>query len=472
MIYKQQIRWAFKNPFKFIRKYFYITIAAIKNPRSVTEQYWYLIVSNKLFLIREIIIGPIQYCNKYGFKKFIQKILFYFLRPKELYLTLQRSTRDLHLYVVDKSKKPYDGVNLFGFYEYTFGLSRTIHFFENICNILNIPYSINNIPVTGHKSNFVTYLKKQKYNSDYYINIVCINPDQCPFLFDLYPYELYFKDKYNIAYWMHETSLLPKSFHKYAQYFDEIWTPSNFSKSVLEYIDKPIYVIPLVEHLNSGLKIGQPLPIQIIYNFLKNKEENKKFLFIFDYLSCPFRKNIFQLIEIFKEVYKKTNGFILILKIKNVPANFVKDLQKQIGEMPIIIYEEDLSSQELTYLYTISNYYISLHASEGYGLTVLEAISYGLMPIVTNYGGVTDFCDESNSILIDYDLIDIPKESIYYGGGKWAKPKKQQVIDVILSLIKNKIILKPSLEIFNKLNKKESSNEILELLKNVPYKNV
>ena len=49
--------------------------------------------------------------------------------------------------------------------------------------------------------------------------------------------------------------------------------------------------------------------------------------------------------------------------------------------------------------------YVSLHRSEGFGLTMAEAMAIGKPVIATGYSGNVDFMNSGNSHLIEYAMI-------------------------------------------------------------------
>jgi hypothetical protein len=59
----------------------------------------------------------------------------------------------------------------------------------------------------------------------------------------------------------------------------------------------------------------------------------------------------------------------------------------------------------MTGLYQVTDCYVSLHRSEGFGYGPAEALYWGKPAIVTAYSGVCDFCTESTAKLVDYELI-------------------------------------------------------------------
>jgi glycosyltransferase involved in cell wall biosynthesis len=64
--------------------------------------------------------------------------------------------------------------------------------------------------------------------------------------------------------------------------------------------------------------------------------------------------------------------------------------------------------------------YVSLHRSEGFGLTMAEAMAFGKPVIATNYGGNTDFMTRENSYLVDYELATMERKTGPYEKG-WVR---------------------------------------------------
>jgi glycosyltransferase involved in cell wall biosynthesis len=78
-------------------------------------------------------------------------------------------------------------------------------------------------------------------------------------------------------------------------------------------------------------------------------------------------------------------------------------------------------------LMSAADVYVSLHAAEGYGLTILEAMSLGTPAICTGYSGNMDFTSPENSWLVDYALIRTDEiAGPYPKGSIWASPDREQ----------------------------------------------
>ena len=86
-----------------------------------------------------------------------------------------------------------------------------------------------------------------------------------------------------------------------------------------------------------------------------------------------------------------------------------------------------LSQTDYEVMFSSSHCYVSLHRAEGFGIAVAEAIKFGIPVIVSEYGGVLDFCNSDNSYLIGCRLKIIANGSYPYSHGlHWAEPDVAQ----------------------------------------------
>jgi glycosyltransferase involved in cell wall biosynthesis len=107
-------------------------------------------------------------------------------------------------------------------------------------------------------------------------------------------------------------------------------------------------------------------------------------------------------------------------------------LQKQAKQVGAVVIDQRFAQEELFGLITACDCYVSLHRSEGLGLTLAEAMMLGKPCIATKYSGNLDFMDENNSLLIDYQLIEI-EETVgsYEKGHRWAEPSIPQAANAM-----------------------------------------
>jgi glycosyltransferase involved in cell wall biosynthesis len=70
-----------------------------------------------------------------------------------------------------------------------------------------------------------------------------------------------------------------------------------------------------------------------------------------------------------------------------------------------------------------SDAYVSLHRSEGFGLGMAEALSFGRIVIGTDYSGSTDFLNDQTGYPVPYSLCPVlPHEYPFSEGQFWAEP--------------------------------------------------
>ena len=76
--------------------------------------------------------------------------------------------------------------------------------------------------------------------------------------------------------------------------------------------------------------------------------------------------------------------------------------------------------------------YVSLHRSEGFGLTIAEAMAHGKPVIATAYSGNLEYMTEDTSFFVPYGLTPIPRGiDPYPAGGEWAEPDLGAAADLM-----------------------------------------
>src|SRR5262249_49655448 len=134
------------------------------------------------------------------------------------------------------------------------------------------------------------------------------------------------------------------------------------------------------------------------------------FLFVFDYRSVFARKNPLGLVEAFKRAFEPGAG--PSLAIKSICGDEFPEqreaLAAAVADRPEIrLLEENVSVGMKNAMIAGCDCYVSLHRSEGLGLTMAEAMYFGRPVIATAYSGNVDFMTEENSYLVPHGMTEI-----------------------------------------------------------------
>src|SRR3712207_2650205 len=76
--------------------------------------------------------------------------------------------------------------------------------------------------------------------------------------------------------------------------------------------------------------------------------------------------------------------------------------------------------------------YVSLHRSEGTGLTITDAMALGKPVIATSWSGNMDFMDVSNGFPVRYELVELQRNvGPYRAGETWAEPSVEHAAEMM-----------------------------------------
>jgi glycosyltransferase involved in cell wall biosynthesis len=253
-------------------------------------------------------------------------------------------------------------------------------------------------------------------------NCLYVNPDQVQVVYSELGAE-FFKGKYNIGYWHWELSRLPEEWQDRFQYFDEIWVASNFVQNAVAQAS-PIPVITIGNHVER-----RPVTY-FTRRQLELPDDKFLFLFVFDMLSFIERKNPFGVIEAYRRAFGyHSSDTTLVIKVTNLDQfpQHREPLEQAIKSVSGILLDGYLDRNVLNGLFHITDAYVSLHRSEGFGMTIAEAMYLGKPTIATAYSSNIDFMNVANSYPVGYQLVELEQDyGPYKKGQVWADPDLDQ----------------------------------------------
>ncbi|MDP9192262.1 MAG: glycosyltransferase [Acidobacteriota bacterium] len=190
-------------------------------------------------------------------------------------------------------------------------------------------------------------------------------------------------------------------------------SPAALSRS----LTKPVRAFPLpvvVPEVRSRARAELGMP------------EGFLFLFCFDYDSVFRRKNPLAVVAAFRQAFADRPEVVLCIKTTNAERHGAEDEELWIaaaGRSNIVIRDGYVSSDDYFSMLDACDCYVSLHRSEGFGLTVAEAMALGKPVISTAYSSTLEFANESNSFLVPARLTEVGDNAPPYPPrSRWAEP--------------------------------------------------
>jgi glycosyltransferase involved in cell wall biosynthesis len=234
-------------------------------------------------------------------------------------------------------------------------------------------------------------------------------------------------DVYRIAIWWWELEQLPREWLDRGRDVDEIWAPTAFIANALRPLGKPVRVM-----LPSGrLPEFQPLPKQHFGLW----PDKFTFLFVFDMNSRMPRKNPIGLMRAFRRAFRPSEPVELAIKVspqEEYYGDWWRELRAAARDYEVSLIDRSLGRGDLLALMNATDAYVSLHRSEGFGLTMAEAMLLGKPTIATGYSGNLDFMTAENSSLVQYERTAIAEDVPPYPKGfVWAEPSEEHAAELM-----------------------------------------
>jgi len=270
------------------------------------------------------------------------------------------------------------------------------------------------------------------------IAIIHLNPDAWPGLLLDEQKAMLETAAFRIGLWVWEMSHIPADWKHALSKVDGIWTPSEYCAEVFRRdTNLPVAVVPHV------VRVDDHMPEQAeqarVKTSLSLPGDRRIILYIFDGASYLARKNPFALIRAFRASGLGHRGWQLVLKVKNlwdIPSEGQRLVDAVGGDPAISILDRASSRQELQALLGAAEIYASSHCSEGFGLTIAEAMAAGKLVVATDYGGSRDFLDEDCGYPVPASLRTLDRNHGHYTkGGVWAEVDETALRDRLVEAV-------------------------------------
>ncbi len=267
------------------------------------------------------------------------------------------------------------------------------------------------------------------------LNVVCVNANHFPEFARAVGPEL-FAGRRTAGLWFWEVERLPEEMHHPAfDLVDEVWVASDFVRDAIEpHSPKPVIKIPIPV-------VVPDTPAAVERRDLGMSDDRFVFAFSFDFLSVADRKNPFGLIDAYRRAFQPDDGAQLVIKSTNSHGFFTardRLILAAAGRPDITVLDGYLPAPSQHAFFAACDAYVSLHRSEGFGLTIAEAMAFAKPVIVTGYSGNLEFTTATNSYLVDWTFTPVgPGHYPYPADARWADPDLDHAATLMRSVFED-----------------------------------
>jgi len=251
------------------------------------------------------------------------------------------------------------------------------------------------------------------------IGLVHLNADTTFFDY-LFLRECGIERGYIIGYWAWELAKFPEEWRSSFEFVQEVWVASRFAyEAIVPATTKPVLLMP------PAVAIPAPEP------GLKRADfglpgDKFVFYFSFDFRSYTTRKNPLGTIAALRRAFPHSDASVCLV-LKTIGSGWKPDERDALtqtirGDPRILVIDQELARPRAIALLALSDCFVSLHRSEGFGRGPAEAMLLGKPVIATDYSGTRDFATAETALLIGCALVPVGRDEYPGADGQiWAE---------------------------------------------------
>ena len=248
------------------------------------------------------------------------------------------------------------------------------------------------------------------------------------------PYDKHKSKNYKIGYFYWETDKLPPGWGRSIKTLNEVWSPCELVTRVCvnSGYNGIIREIPTpADKMETSIKVR--IPSEIIPNSVLD-DDTYIFYSIFQW---NYRKGYDALIRAYYEEFSDHDNCLLVVKtnpLGNV-AKSKKNMRREINAIknsidkrskPKIFLSDSIVGDDIiASLHELCDCFVLPYRGEGWGMPIHDAILYDSELIITKFGGISEYLNESSANIVSHSLVPVKNmswSSYYNDSQKWAEP--------------------------------------------------
>lgn len=227
--------------------------------------------------------------------------------------------------------------------------------------------------------------------------------------------------RYVIGQWCWELEDFPGGLWSAFDRVDEVWAASRFMCDAIARSAPPDVTVT-----HMPIPFTDPVVDPSCTRSMMGLDEGFMFLFSWDMHSVFQRNNPEAVIAAYRTAFGPQDGTCLVLKTIHGRSNLegIERLRWISRDRPdIVIIDQVFDRVQSGTLTSLCDAYVSLHRSEGLGLTMAEAMLLEKPVIATGYSGNMDFTLPGLAHLVRWEPEVVPADAWpYLPGATWAEP--------------------------------------------------
>lgn len=219
--------------------------------------------------------------------------------------------------------------------------------------------------------------------------------------------------------WFWELAEFPTQWPRAFELLEEVWVSSEFTRAAVAAVSPvPVRLVPLPVTAPSRPTAHTRETLGLPHGFL--------FSTAMDFHSVARRKNPFDVVAAYRAAFGPADGAHLLVKTINGSSQMaeMERLRAMVeGRADITIVDEHWSHHQVQGMIELSDCFVSLHRSEGFGLNMANAMAANRPVIATGYSGNMDFMDADTAFLVPFEVVEVGTNAEPYSPtAVWAQP--------------------------------------------------